>query len=392
MRCRAFKKWIWRNGAAELPPNLAAHLDGCDACREFCSEVRTLDLALAKDPTPDPGELYWEDFGPRLARRLEGGYQPTVVLIPQSGGWARWVRRWVPVVGVAFLAVLMGRTVIDEQPPGVGSESDVAVQRSLLTAPGMIDPDQTPGGALDGQLEARQNLEAPASSSIEVDVSLQPRITPGQDAASTEPAATMSPVVADHAERSTSRLNAELADASSGVATGADTEVWPERQVISLGEVSTETPSQLSGDEGRLAEQGSYGSFERRMAHSGLASETAGVHHMPGRLLDGPRLQRPPGFADGQSPAEAMRRFDEVRELRAMIGELSSVPVAMRGEEERTRLSTLWYRLGAITAETVLLDSAIQVLNEYIETLPADTRGEWSSRRDQLLGRRELLD
>ena len=84
-----------------------------------------------------------------------------------------------------------------------------------------------------------------------------------------------------------------------------------------------------------------------------------------------------------------MRRFDQIRELRTMIGELQAIRPELRSSEQDARLSGLWYRLGTITGEVTLIDSAIRVLGEYLETLPDESVPEWSARRDSLIQRRE---
>jgi hypothetical protein len=190
-----------------------------------------------------------------------------------------------------------------------------------------------------------------------------------------------------------SRDQAEFAlqPESQPTTTSTDSQVWPERQIISLGEVSSDSPGQLVEDEGGLAEQGSFGAYERLMARADHGPETAGVHHMPGRLLEGPRLRRQDGFTDSETPAEAMRRFDRIRELRQMIGELQAIPVADRTADQANQLPALWYQLGVITGETTLVDSAIQVMEHQVALSSGDDANQWISRRDELIARKSQL-
>ncbi|HUT61910.1 MAG TPA: hypothetical protein VNA25_29075, partial [Phycisphaerae bacterium] len=132
MSCRAVKKWVWRHGAAELPPSLIGHVEECGSCQALLSEVRVLDGAVGRDGTPDPGEAYWANFAPRLARRLDEAAQPVITVIPAPWRW-RLVRRWAPVTGIAILAVLLGRSVIDDQAPPSSFDSKVPVESAVLT-------------------------------------------------------------------------------------------------------------------------------------------------------------------------------------------------------------------------------------------------------------------
>ena len=87
-----------------------------------------------------------------------------------------------------------------------------------------------------------------------------------------------------------------------------------------------------------------------------------------------------------------MRRFDELRELRVQIGTLSDISSATRTSEQNRELCAMWYRMGTITDDVLVLDSAIEQLSHCLETLDVADPDEWQAKSDQLTERRLLFD
>ena len=52
----------------------------------------------------------------------------------------------------------------------------------------------------------------------------------------------------------------------------------------------------------------------------------------------------------------------------------------------------MWYRMGTITDDVLVLDSAIAQLSHCLETLDVADPDEWQAKSDQLTERRLLFD
>lgn len=387
MNCRAVKKAVWRQGAGELTESAIRHVAGCAACRGLVAEIRALDQVLREEATPDPGNAYWESFGSRLTERLEAGtqqvYRPSPV-----GVWRwRWARLWVPAVGVAMLAAFLGREFIEdrqvlepvptmEQKPAALGEFDASP--SVDNSTDKRTATRSSEGEGEGVDVAAPEVSGPAGTVPERAISPPPESKTGESSPDDGTPTTRPAFVESSAEPTPDQ-------------TADDDEVWPERRIMNLGQVSSDTPGRPIDGEKRLADQDAFRVYERQMARSEISSETAGVSAMPGRLLEGPRIQPSSGFADSRTPAEAMRRFDEILELRSLIGDLQPTPGEIRTLEQRRRLCALWYRLGQIASEPMMVDSAIAVLGEYLQTLDETAGSDWFSKRETLIQRRQSM-
>ncbi len=73
-RCSRIQGWLPEYLAGELSPErgkkVAAHLQGCPACRlELAVQTRVIE-ALAAQPVPERGPEFWEDFSRELHLKL----------------------------------------------------------------------------------------------------------------------------------------------------------------------------------------------------------------------------------------------------------------------------------------------------------------------------------
>jgi hypothetical protein len=177
------------------------------------------------------------------------------------------------------------------------------------------------------------------------------------------------------------------------VGSGGTDEVWPERQVTIMGEIDSDSPKAPSVDDRRLAAQDPFGAYERQMADAEQGIESVGTFASPGRLLDGPTASSNRG-AERLTPAEQMRRFDEMAELHELIQRLEDVPASSRAMSQWTQWSTAWYRMGMLSNQSALLDSAITAVGYFQATVPMDSaaQSEWVTRKSQLQSRRENIE
>jgi hypothetical protein len=128
------------------------------------------------------------------------------------------------------------------------------------------------------------------------------------------------------------------------------------------------------------------------MAESGQGLESVGTFATPGRLMEGPSTATARG-SERLTPAEQMRRFDEIAELRELIVRLENVPASSRAMSQWTQWSTAWYRLGMLSDQGAVLDSAVTAVGYFLATVPVDSTAtaEWQVRRTHLENRRESL-
>jgi hypothetical protein len=170
-------------------------------------------------------------------------------------------------------------------------------------------------------------------------------------------------------------------------------EVWPERQVIIMGQVDSNSPTAPLADDRRMAGQDPFGAYERQMADAEQGVESVSTFASPGRLLDGPTASAARG-SERLTPAEQMRRFDEVAELHELIDRIEDVPESSRAMSQWTQWSTAWYRLGMLSHQPTILDSAIAAVGYFQSTVPMDSaaNAEWLVRKAHLENRRENFE
>jgi hypothetical protein len=169
-------------------------------------------------------------------------------------------------------------------------------------------------------------------------------------------------------------------------------EVWPDRQVTKMGQVDSNAPNEPTIDERRLAAQDPFGAYERQMALEEHGLESVSTFSTLGRLMEGPQGAAARG-SERLTPAEQMRRFDEIAELHELITRLESVPASSRAMSQWTQWTTAWYRLGMLSDQTPILDSAITAVGYFQATVPVDsvTAAEWQVRRSHLENRRAII-
>jgi hypothetical protein len=120
-------------GTGRLSPGAAEHLRVCPACREEVEATDEILGRIAREPIPDPGEIYWRDFGPRLRRRIAAAaegeqrrqpvrslWRPVFWALPAAAAlllvaasawlaWTQWREGAAPAGGGAELARMEAR-------------------------------------------------------------------------------------------------------------------------------------------------------------------------------------------------------------------------------------------------------------------------------------------
>ncbi len=402
MSCREISRWVLRHGTAEIPSAWREHIALCTKCQTVVRQVGALDDLIAGAPAADPGEAYWATFAPRVARRIEATPAPSEHRAPRPS----WIRVWVPAVGVAALAFLIGRELYLGQQPSTVSETSIPIVRADKTAPPdaganpATEPAETatqPRAVTGGERpQVRENrvaggntASAPSLSSPAGEGSRNlPNVRP-----STVPPP--NPSIAGEIPRPED-LNSPPANASAAPAPAAinprdEERVWPNRQVAIVGEIRPDTHQQASADDKRLAEQRPHALIERGLVDGAPGAETVATGMTPTVRFEAAPGNIMAGSPDSQSPAEAMRRFDRLHELRRQITILQSIAPAMRTAEQNREMCTLWYQVGQITSDSLLIDSAIQNLGTCIKALDASESAEWKRRSDELFDRRSPL-
>lgn len=395
MNCQSVENWLWREGAGNLPAAAAEHASKCTDCRNLIEQVRILDRSVGSSIVPEPGDAYWQSMRERVAQSLDRPTDRVIEMFPQVPAWRRWVARvWAPAVGVALLAVVASQRSLEVQPVKVLTADRIADRVSELANAGpkveevMSERDAvTPRMAQPSEGQELAGEVTPPSAP-----SAAPEKMSTAEAASRSEWVAKEPVGLKEMARPTQPAP-ESALASNDEAKDSDgDEVWPERQVTIMGLVDSNGPNKLLKEDPRLASQDPFGAYEREMAESGQGLESAGTFASPGRLLDGPAAPTIRG-SERLTPAQQMRRFDEISELRELIGRLEDVPAASRAMSQWTQWSTAWYRLGMLAEQTPVVDSALMAVGYFLQTVPLDANAgtEWAARKSHLETRRANL-
>jgi len=397
MSCRRINRWVLRYGTEEIPSEWRGHIDSCPACRSLVAEVQTLDIALSETAFPDPGEAYWAGFAPQVARRLETA--PVSRPAPVKVRRPAWARVWAPAVVAATLAFLIGRDVyLSRQTPPL-TEKEVPVVTKGPEKP--AGPTTTAAPSVIGQKtdhqESREPTRAAGTSTRQTGIET-PTASKGSTPRSTEPVPQVSggkPVgsAATPQEANSGAVistetpsSAEAAEPVSGEArsnAAQDSKVWPDRRVTIMGEIAADTEKGTREDNRGLPGQGPHGLSEHGYLDGAPGAETVRTLHPPERL-EAPQLRAAPGFPDSQSPAEAMRRLDQLAELRRQIGTLQAIDPSLRTPAQNRELCALWYRVGTLAVDRPLIDSALQQLGPCLKAADQSESAEWKTKSDQL--------
>lgn len=389
VNCRSLEKWVWQEGVGNLPAGAVAHASGCANCRALIDQIRLLDRSVGTTIVPEPGGEYWESLTARISQRIADPSDRVIELVPHAPAWRRLLTRvWAPTAAVALLAVIAA------QKPGTLNSSRVfsveELDQRVESLTRKAEP-STLSEASDAGTSGDSKFRAARMPSPDTQASTRPN--------QTVPTAPQY-AVPEQTERSARADGGSVPSAgvSNPVITGAapksvedNDEVWPERQVTIVGEVDSNSRKAIS-DDGRLAAQDPFGAYERHMAVAEQGLESVGTLSTPGRLLDGPTAPTMRG-SERLTPAEQMRRFDEVSELRQLIARLEEVPSTSRAMSQWTQWSTAWFRLGMLTDQSAVVDSAITAVNYFQSNVPVDpaVAVEWQNRKTQLVNRRALL-
>ncbi len=390
MNCRSLEKWVWEQGVTNLPAAAVAHASGCVGCRTLIEEVRLLDRSVGVTIVPEPSEEYWDAMALRISRRLADPTDRVIELTATTPIWRRvLIRVWAPTAAAALLAVIAAQRpgTVSQAPRYSIQELDARVQS--LTKSGQVLSDSR----IETSTEAPQHDFRAEIPSLD----LTPGVRLQTDSREQSPVPSLP------------SMSSELAGATDGQTDGVDLapgggmtqsapmtredsdEVWPDRQVTIVGEVDSNSRTSIA-DDIRLANQDPFGAYERHMAVAEQGLESVATLSSPGRLLDGPSSPTIRG-SERLTPAEQMRRFDEVSELRQLIARLEAVPSSSRAMSQWSQWTTAWFRLGMLTDRTEVIDSAITAVNYFQSNVPVDTAAvsDWQNRKTQLINRRALL-
>jgi len=388
MNSRKLRQWLDRHGADPLPDDVRQLASESTEMQRQVDDALKLDRVLATEQTPDPGDAYWANFAPRVARRIVEDPYPTPVRIPAPAFFPRPVWRWVPLAGVAVLAALIGRDVLLKSNAPIRMESEVPVtvgesreqSHPLANAPeGLSEPESETSPA-----PATEN-RGPATSPM-----LEQKLAGTSAASASRSDGVRQPVIpslSPEEKASQTALWGQFPTTMPPASDSDDAEVWPERQVTRLGEIIQDTPPRTVSDDRAMRLQDSYAGLDRELLDDRRLAESADAA-VPGRLLDAPRLRPQTGFSDSKSPSDAMRRLDEIAELRHLIGEAQLIGETDRSEDPWQELCALWYRIGQITDDRLLVDSALAQFNNCRSRLTDDDAiAEWNRKHAELVRR-----
>ena len=392
MNCRSLEKWVWQEGAGNLPVGAVEHASACPDCRALIERVCLLDRSVGASVVPDPDEAYWDAMVQRIASRLDHPTDRIIELLPSVSAWRRFVARaWVPTMAVGLLAVVGSQRTVPSPSLDKLDVARVQERIAVLSSPKGTSADESYRLAQATNPTAHksetQSTDAPSMRAVapteEITMSASPKVGESQ---SNEAA------VSTRQKPTISESEPALARRDDVVPNGVD-EVWPERQVTIMGEIDSDSPSAPSADDRRLAAQDPFGAYERQMADAEQGLESVSTFASPGRLLDGPAASSARG-SERLTPAEQMRRFDEMAELHDLIERLEAVPASSRAMSQWTQWSTAWYRMGMLSNQRAVLDSAITAVGYFQVTVPVDSaaQAEWLLRTTHLEKRRENLE
>ena len=393
MSCVRIKRWVLRQGTGDLPEHWRVHIAGCAKCRALIEQISALDSTLEQGDVPDPGEAYWEGFAPSVARRLEALHDTKERHeVPASSRWS-WARAWAPAVGVAVLALLIGRELTREYAPPTVTDSEMTAPTvgRLTEAPSMNATEPEPvveQPAIVANHDQRQQAKETPDRSSRGTMTEQET---GPTMRAQEPVTDEGAITTDDGSAANLKAETEMATLPPpDQTTDSDDEssVWPDRRVQIMGQVDRAGDDQPTMDVGGLSEQERAAGTDQRFAWIG--GESSGTPS-PVARLEAPRTFRSADLPDSQSPTEAMRRFDELSELQTQIDGLEKIDAKDRSEQETFDLCAMWYRVGTITSNPSDLDQAIERLDTYTQTMKDNQRREWQQKRELLIQRRATL-
>lgn len=127
--------------APEEERRLNAHLDTCDACAEEFQSLQATLAVTAERTRPEPPEVFWRGYWPRLVRRMRRAEAPAPSWTTWLAAWWREVTALPPAVryalqgAVAVLLVVGGfwlgqQAAPDAQPPLLSGTETPAQQQS----------------------------------------------------------------------------------------------------------------------------------------------------------------------------------------------------------------------------------------------------------------------
>ena len=392
MSCRRINRWVLRNGTEGIPSGWRDHIDSCPKCRTLVTQIHSLDGALGETTFPDPGEAYWAGFTPQVARRLEAATASRPLLAPV--GRPIWARLWAPAIVVAALTFFIGRDLYLRRQAPSFLEKDVPVATKGMEQ--SAEPAQKTPPVVIGQKSDSPKLQlaTPAQSGESArsngsGTTLSGRERPEVRASAGKASGSVSTGAKDLAGGNVStgsQASATIAqptDAATHPPSAADTKVFPDRRVTIMGDIAADTEKKTREDKRGLPGQGPHGLSERGFVDGAPSAETVRTLHSPERL-EGPQLRAAAGAPDSQSLAEAMRRLDQLAELRPQIATIQAITPSLRTAAQNRELCALWYRVGILATDRPLIDSALQQLSTCLKAADQTESVEWKTKSEQL--------
>lgn len=350
-----------------------------------------LDRSIGATVTPDPSDAYWDAMALRIAARLDHTTDRVIQIVPAIPTWRRLVGRvWAPTMALALVALVASQkttTGPSLDSIGLAQVPEKIAKLNTVRDFAFRESDPVPNSQSTARSESNYRLgtvpekrDLPQSPASAVHAKPAGEADRGYAAAPTQTPPTMAAAEPTIASRERSDQN-------------STDDVWPERQVIIMGQVDSNSPNAPLADDRRMAGQDPFGAYERQMADAEQGVESVSTFASPGRLLDGPTTSQSRG-SERLTPAEQMRRFDEMAELYELIEKLETIPESSRAMSQWTQWSTAWYRLGMLSQQPSVLDSALTAVGYFQTVVPMDSasHAEWLVRKSHLSTRRENLN
>jgi hypothetical protein len=392
VNCRSLEKWVWQEGVGNLPAAAVEHASGCPECRTLIEQVRLLDRSVGATVVPDPSAEYWDAMAERIARRITDPTDQVIELAPVVPAWRRLlVHAWAPTMAVALLAVIASQDVSIPPTRYAFDESELKEKVADLSTPRESSRVESEKFAVAARSENQTPTQKAAAGISD--------LSPTADGLSSrnalrDPDANLARTSEQSSRATMPDLEQTPTIAAVGQSSAESTDqVWPDRQVTIMGAVDSNAPAKSASDDKRMAAQDPFGAYERQMAQTDPGLESAGTFASPGRLLDGPASSQSRG-SERLTPAEQMRRFDEIAELRQLIARMEEIPETSRAMSQWTQWSTAWYRLGMLSDQRAVIDSAITAVEFFSRSVTVDeaTSVEWQARKTNLEIRRSTLE
>ena len=133
----------WLDGG--LPPDRAAHLDGCARCRDEAHGLWVVLTEAEQIAVPDPSPLFWVHLSARVNEAVTTGDR-------HLDGWTAWVRRRASLLATAAACLVTGLALLTRSGwlrPHQDEVETSARASTSTAATGSIAPEPSPAVGAD---------------------------------------------------------------------------------------------------------------------------------------------------------------------------------------------------------------------------------------------------